>query len=269
MRFMIRCDVEGVTGIVHPSQVNPDSPGAAYGLEMLRHDLSAVIEGLLTTGDHEIWIYDMHHHGRNLDMRRLNPCSRIVCGKPHYLPGNLGGLTAEFDGLILLGLHSKAGTGELLSHTYESQVRNITLNGVSVGEIGMEAALAGELGVPAVMLTGDSAGCAEARALLGDIVTVMVKDSLGQHAAVCYPTTRTGELLQAGASAAAEKATSIKPFKIDPPVTLVISLENSPFADHVRAKLAPHTQSDGSIMLKSDSLANAWLQYLLAKPPAA
>lgn len=269
MRFMIRCDVEGVTGVTHSSQVSPDSPTCAYGLDMLRHDLNAVVDGLLTAGDHEIWVYDMHYYGRNLDMRRLNQRLRVICGKPPYLPGNVGGLTAEFDGQILLGLHSKAGSGELLCHSYEHQIRNILLNGTSVGEIGLEAALAGELGVPTIMVTGDSAGCAEARSLLGEVVTVTVKDSLGLNAAVCYPTTRTGELLQAGASAAAEKTTSMKPFRITPPVTLGIVLENGSFADHVRAKLAPHTQQDGSVNIPADSVAAAWLQYLLARPPMA
>ena len=75
---------------------------------MLRHDLNAVVDGLLTAGDHEIWVYDMHYYGRNLDMRRVNQRLRVICGKPHYLPGNVGGLTAEFDGQILLGLDRPA-----------------------------------------------------------------------------------------------------------------------------------------------------------------
>jgi len=146
----------------------------------------------------------MHYYGRNLDMAQLDSRVRVVCGKPLYRPGNVGGLTADFDGQILVGLHSMAGTGELLSHSYEHEVQQLILNRVPVGEIGMEAALAGELGVPTIMVTGDSAGCAEARALLGDITTVAVKDSISLHGGVCYPTAATGAWLRDGAHAAAD-----------------------------------------------------------------
>ena len=266
MKLMIRCDMEGVTGVVHPTQASAESPDFSYGLEMLHHDINAVVDGLLTTGDHEIWIYDMHFSGRSLHMARLDPHVRVVCGKPHYRPGNVGGLTSDFDGLILVGFHSKAGTGQLLAHSYERHIQDIRLNNISVGEIGIEAALAGEMAVPPILVTGDSAGCAEAHALVEDVVTVAVKDSLGPTTAVCYPTADTGARPRAGARLAAERADEFEPFRVKHPATLSIGLENGPFADHVRGKMGPHTQKDGSIRVQADSLALAWQKFLEAKP---
>jgi len=266
MRLMIRCDVEGVTGVVHPTQADPASPGFAYGVDMLHEDVNAVVAGLLSTGDHEIWIYDMHYYGRNLDMRRLDPHVRVVCGKPFYRPGDVGGLTADFDGQILVGLHSKAGTGELLSHSYEHQIQDIVLNGVSVGEIGMEAALAGELGVPTILVSGDSAGCTEAATLISGILTVPVKDSLGLHHGVCYPVPRTGEWLRMGAARAVTKHDRIRPYAVKPPISLVLQLEGGAFADHVRSRLQSCVLPDGRLEIKADSVAAAWLQYLQARP---
>ena len=90
--------------------------------------------------------------------------------------------------MILLGLHSKDGTpGGLLPHTYEHDIADLILNGVSTGEIGMEAAIAGDFGVPTVMITGDSAGVAEAASLLPGIQTVTTKWSLSETGAVCLP----------------------------------------------------------------------------------
>ena len=266
MRLMIRCDVEGVTGVVHPTQADPASPGFAYGVDMLHEDVNAVVAGLLSTGDHDIWIYDMHYHGRNLDMRRLDPQVRVVCGKPFYRPGDVGGLTAEFDGQLLVGLHSKAGTGELLSHSYEHQIQNIVLNGVAMGEIGMEAALAGELGVPTIFVGGDSAGCAEAAALIDGIVTVPVKDSLGLHQGVCYPVPKTGEWLRDGAQRAVAKLKDVRPYATKPPISLVLQLEAGDFADHVRSRLRSCVRPDGRLEIKADSVAAAWLQYLQVRP---
>ena len=266
MRIMIRCDVEGVTGVTHPSQADGVSVGFAYGLAMLHADVNAVVSGLRATGEHDIWIYDMHNDGRNLNMAQLDAGVRVLCGKPPYRPGNIGGLTEDFDGQILLGLHSMAGTGELLAHNYEHEVKHLLLNDVPVGEIGIEAALAGELGVPTILVTGDSAGCAEAHALLGDIPTVSVKESLGPHAGICYPTALTGSWLQDGTRSALESAKSLSPYRVTPPVKLSMILDDGPFSNHVRAKLADAVQPDGALLLTGDSVAAVWQRFLLAKP---
>lgn len=265
MRLMIRCDMEGVTGVVHPAQVTPESPGYGFGLAMLHYDLAAVIQGLFSAGNHEIWIYDMHAYGRNLDLARLDGRVRVVSGKPHYQPGNLGGLTAGFDGQILLGLHCKAGSGELLAHSYEPQIRDILLNGVSVGEIGLEAALAGEFGVPTVLVTGDSAGCAEARALLGHLPTVAIKDSLGPTAGLCYPVEHTGALLREGARNAVTAVDYAFPYTVAPPITLTFYFEDGVFAAQLRNNLREFALDDGSIAITADSVAEAWARYLGAK----
>jgi D-amino peptidase len=62
-------------------------------------------------------------------------------------------LDASFTGLILLGFHSKRNTGELLHHSYEPDIKDLILNGISVGEIGIETAIAGDWNVPLVMIT--------------------------------------------------------------------------------------------------------------------
>jgi len=84
VKVMIRCDMEGVTGVVHPSQAEPGGSGFAYGVGMLHNDVNAAVEGFLAAGAREVWIYDMHCGGLNLDMDRLDPRVRAVCGKPFY-----------------------------------------------------------------------------------------------------------------------------------------------------------------------------------------
>ena len=54
-------------------------------------------------------------------------------GKPNVVsPAN--GLNQKFDGLMMVGFHAKAQTpGTLLTHTYDLDIRDLTINGVSVG----------------------------------------------------------------------------------------------------------------------------------------
>ena len=63
-------------------------------------------------------------------------------------------------------------------------VNDSQLNGRSVGELGLNAALAGVFGVPVVLVSGDAALASEAHDLLGeDVATVIVKEAVARHAA--------------------------------------------------------------------------------------
>ncbi|MCK5801201.1 MAG: M55 family metallopeptidase [Lentisphaeria bacterium] len=158
-RIMVRCDIEGVSGVVSYEQAEPGRPEYAVGHRLFMADLLALIEGLSEGGTEEIVIYDEHYYGRNVDLTAIPEHVSVICGKPPYREDWAGGLDESFDGVVLLGFHSKFGTPDgLLHHSYELDIRDLRLNGVSVGEIGMEAAIAGDVGVPVLLVTGDSAG---------------------------------------------------------------------------------------------------------------
>jgi len=65
---------------------------------------------------------------------------------------------------------------------------------------------------------------------------------------------------------AIEQTRTISPYRVSAPVTLAIILDDSPFADHVRTKLADVVQADGSLLLTGDSVVICWQRYLQAKP---
>src|SRR4051812_29902750 len=161
--FHIRCDMEGVSGVVNLAQVTPNAPEYAQAREWFMAELLGLIEGLREGGATDVSVYDEHWFGRNIDLARIPSGVRVFVGKPPYRADWAGGLDGSHAGMILHGLHSMDGTGETLAHTYEPDFRAITLNGVSVGEVGMEAAVAGDWDVPLVLVIADSAGAAEAR----------------------------------------------------------------------------------------------------------
>ncbi|HEX2949030.1 MAG TPA: M55 family metallopeptidase, partial [Armatimonadota bacterium] len=66
-KYMIRCDIEGVSGVVSYRQTEPGNSEYEFGLRMFRSDLCACIDGLLDGGADEIVIYDEHYYGRNID----------------------------------------------------------------------------------------------------------------------------------------------------------------------------------------------------------
>jgi len=261
-KYMIRCDIEGVSGVVSYEQAEPGKAEYEFGQRMFTFDLIALIEGLHTGGADEVWIYDEHYYGRNIDLYLLPPYAKAICGKPPYQPDWAGGLDETFAGLALLGFHSKADTpGGLLPHSYELDIQDLRLNGISVGEIGMEAAIAGDYGVPTVLVVGDSAGVAEAKALLPGVVGVSVKESMSASGAICYPTNVTSACIREEAMNVVTNPPDVRPMSLGKNVELAVTLREGPYLASVR-KLFDQMLTDGNtLVLKGKSATDVWSQY--------
>jgi D-amino peptidase len=154
------------------------------------------------------------------------------------------GIGPEVDGVFFIGYHAAAGTTEaVLAHTWSGAlVAGLWLNGREVGEVGLNAALAGAYGVSVVLVAGDRAVTEEARDLLGAIETVAVKEGVTRTAALClHP-----EVAQERIAQAAERALrcEVDPFVLSPPITLRLACRRSGQAD--RAALMPDSERVGA-----------------------
>jgi D-amino peptidase len=264
-KYMVRCDIEGVSGVVSYEQAEPGKPEFALGQRLFMSDLLALLAGLNDGGADEIVVYDEHFYGRNIDLDRLPENVTAICGKPHYRPDWAGGLDETFTGLILLGFHSKRGTGELLHHSYEPDIRELRLQGatpsgkiaVSVGEIGIETAIAGDFAVPLVMITADSAGVAEARELAPGTVGVSVKESLGATGGACPSALRTARMIREAARGVVENPPAVTPWKINDP-ELTVAFNPGPYREAFRRRFA--TEED-SVTIRKNSVTACWAWY--------
>ena len=185
MKVFISFDMEGVAGIVDWSQCLP--PGQPYeeGRRLLLGEVNAAIDGALAAGATEIVCNDSHGAMNNLDPELLHGQATYVSGrhKPLYM---MQGLEAGADVVFMVGYHgSISGESSILSHTYNpSVVSHVTLNGVRVGESGINALVALACGVPIGLITGDRQTAAEADPFLADAERVVVKESFTRFGAV-------------------------------------------------------------------------------------
>jgi len=261
-KYMVRCDIEGVSGVVSYEQAEPGKPEYEFGQRMFMADLLALLEGLKAGGADEVIIYDEHYYGRNIDLGALPDCASAICGKPPYRSDWAGGLDSSFAGVILLGFHSKVGTpGGLLNHTYEPDIRSLRLNGISVGEIGIEAAVAGDFGVPVVMVTADSAGVAEAEALLPGTVGVVVKESLGESAGCCYPLSVSTQRIRTAAQTVVQSPPPVKPYATGEAVVLEVELNDGPYLDAVRSHVGGEMKDERTLIISANSATAVWAAY--------
>src|SRR6476646_3634816 len=181
--------MEGVAGIVKWQQTSGGEKLYDEGRVLYTEEINAAVRGVKAAGATEIVVMDCHGAGKgwtfnSLIAEDLDPdCEFVIQNEwTEYTEF----LEQGCDAALFVGMHAKAGTRDgLLSHTVSSsQWTNLSFNGVSVGESGINAALCGQWGCPVLLVTGDQAVSREARALLGDgLTTVAVKTSLGRYSA--------------------------------------------------------------------------------------
>ena len=253
MRYLVMTDIEGVTGVT----TFPQAENSEFGREMLMNDLIAVLYGIKEAGAESI-VYDMHTDGRNVDISRID--APVVMGKP--IRGDLwrgvGG--SGIDGLFLLGLHTMQHTGHLLAHSYLREYDAIYLNGLLVGEIGIEAALAGEQGIPLKFVSGDDMGCLEAKKLIDNVVACPVKTSLGDDTAICPPPAVTAKALKAAAKEAV--TADIKPFDVKGPYEIKIVYSECRYLEIMKEIHPEIFVDERTVVMKGEDLLKTWSQYL-------
>ena len=138
------------------------------------------------------------------------------------------GIDSTFDAVLFVGYHTGTTNPEgVRAHTMSSaNFADVRLNGVSVPEAGLNAAIAGHFGVPVVLVTGDEAVVKETRALLGDVEGAVVKWPYGFHSARTLTPEASCELIRERAKAAVSRARGRKPWRLTAPVTLELRFKN-------------------------------------------
>jgi len=255
VKIYIIIDMEGITGVVSPDkQAKPGSPGYEEAREFLMSDLNATVQGALEGGASQVLIYDMHYYGLNVILDKLHPKAKIIMGNPHVVSPEMG-LNDTFKAMLMIGFHAMAETkGALLPHTYSYDMKALYLNGVLMGEIGMEAAIAGTYGIPLVMLSGDSKGMEEAEKILEDWTkpeTATVKYAISEGGALCFSPSLTRDIIKRKAASALRRIDHFKPYSCpklsDPDYDYLIELEFYE-ASHVEKALAAVEETEEKII---------------------
>jgi D-amino peptidase len=208
----------------------------------MTNEATAAIQGALDAGATRVLVNDSHWEMRNLLAEELHPAAELLSGGPKRL-SMVEGIDGGFDAAMFVGYHAMAGTRDaIIDHTYTSRVYQARINGQAVGELALNAAIAGVNNVPVALVSGDQALAGEARALLGNgVETVVVKEAVGRFAARSLAPTVACERLRAAASTALKRAHD--PFTFQRPIRLEVDFVVSQMAD--MAELVPGSVRTG------------------------
>jgi D-amino peptidase len=232
LKIFVSVDMEGISGIVHPSQTGSDPTEYELGRTLMAKDVNAAIEGMLSAGVSEIVVSDGHGHKRNIRAEDLHESAVLVRGSPKPL-AQMEGIDSAFDAVILIGYHAKRGTKYgIIDHTISSRVvDSVLVNGVEMGEMGLNAGIAGYYGIPLIFVSGDLAVTREVEALLPQTITVAVKEAVSRTAAKCLHPNKARLLIKQGVLKAIKSRDRIQPYIINPPIVLIARFIDSLMAD--------------------------------------
>ena len=239
MKVFISIDMEGICGVVSEIETDPIKGGEAYqrNRHLMTQEANAAVEGCLKAGATEVLVADSHWNFDNLIPEELHEAAMLLRGTPRSF-SMVQDLDSSYDAALFIGYHARAGTPRaILDHTYSGTIASVRVNDTEVGETGINAYLAGHHGVPVVLVTGDWAVTAEAKALIGNVHTVAVKDATGATSARNLHPKKAREQIRTEAAKALREAKTIAPLRAKMPIRMVVEFRGTYAAD--RAAMIP------------------------------
>lgn len=227
MRVYVITDLEGVCGVVEPSDVHSEGGRYAMARKMLTQEVNHACKGAFRGGAESVVVLNGHgaDHAYNVDYEALEGPVEHIVGTPwdRYLPG----LDESVDLVFQLGAHARSGTPlALLEHTMSSAAwHSFRLNGQEISEMGLIGYCAGHFGASVGLVSGDAAACAEGRELFPGVITVETKTALSRTAGrlKMWP-----EVMEEIEAAAADAVMRPERFKSYPRLTsCVLEVENA------------------------------------------
>jgi D-amino peptidase len=231
VKVFVTVDLEGISGVYAEEQTDPAGAGYAASRQFMRADLDAVLEGCFEAGANEIVVNDSHDKGSNLSSAGLPAGVSLASGSPSSL-SMMTGIDASFDAMLAIGYHACAGTAAaVLEHTYTYKIFSVAVDGQNVGELAINAAVAGSFGVPVVFVSGDDKVAKEAMAAVAGVHAAVVKYGDYRTSARLVAPTVAHERIRGGVAAA---LTAARPNVLDwRGKTLVVTFSRVSFADVV------------------------------------
>ena len=256
-RVYISVDLEGISGVNGEDQTSAGQAEYGRARKLMAEDANAAIRGAFEGGATEVVVNDSHGGQRNLLPEDLDPRARLISHSfKRY--GMMEGLDESFDAIIFVGYHAKADTPRgLFAHTGSGVIRDLQINGRSVGEGGMNAALAAWYGVPVVVVTGDDMAVAQVKEDVPGIRGVAVKRAINTRASELKPLMQARREIQEAARDGVANAKKTAPQR-QPPVRVTLQYRNFNFPEVATAFKEIELVSPDTIRFSRDTMPEAY-----------
>ncbi|RFA36703.1 aminopeptidase [Virgibacillus dokdonensis] len=239
MKLYVSVDMEGITGLPDETFVASSMHNYERSRKMMTEEANVVIRAALAQGCLEIIVNDSHSKMNNLLIEDLHEDAQLITGdvKPFSM---MHGLDASYDAAIFVGYHARAGTFGVMSHTMIHAVRTMYINDHEIGEMGLNAYLAGFYGVPIIAVAGDDQAAKEASELIPNVTAIAVKETISRSSVKSLTPKKSAQLLTQKITEAVRNRHLVLP--LVPPDEPVLRIEFANFGQAEWANLMPGTK---------------------------
>jgi D-amino peptidase len=249
-RVYIIPDMEGMGSAVDIHEVIAGNEGEDYKdltspdywdhfRSLLTQEVDAAIRGARDGGARSFVVNE--GHGGNLFANvlpwDLDSTAMLIRGFPKPLV-MITGIDSSFGTVMFTGAHANAGSPGVMAHNFAFD--SFTINGKKLNEVGINALIAGELGVSVSLVSGDDVLIAETQQMLDNgFIPIITKRAVGRSAAITYSPAHVRKMLEEGAREAVrrERQGDFKPFTMSKPYRVEFKLRQS-YPDSIVADVA-------------------------------
>ena len=263
MKLYVSVDMEGITGIPDYTYIDSSKHNYERARKIMTDETNTVVDAAFQFGCQEVIVNDSHSKMNNILIDELHPDAFLITGgvKPLSM---MEGLNQTCGGAMFIGYHARAGMPGVLSHSMIHAVRNFSINDHIVGEMGLNAYIAGYFGVPILLVAGDDQATNEARELIPNVTTVTVKEAISRSAVKSLTPKKAGELLSKKVTEALENRHQVKP--LIPPEKPLLKIEFNNYGQAEWANLMPKTvleEGTTIVSYQADDILEAYKALLV------
>lgn len=251
-RIFISVDMEGIAGINTDRQGSRGSDDFPWARELMTEEANAAVVGAFEGGADSVVVSDSHGDMANMLPHKLDQRADLVQGTPKAPLSMMTGVEQGQAGAIFIGYHAGASTQlAVLDHTFSGICTDVRVNGESWTETTINAAIAGSMNVPVLLVAGDEACCAQAEAMLKGVRTQAVKRAYGSRVSVSMSPERARDSIRAAVAEAVRNGTDVPPFQPAGPFRLEMDFRSTMAAGE--AEIVPGTERMGALTVAYDA----------------
>ncbi len=228
-KYYISVDLEGVACAVgaYGQGLAAGTPGYTFAAAQGTREAAAAAKALFDCGAEEVYVWDCHGTGFNLEYRAFDSRVKFVIGAGSRK--RFPGLEEDFSGVLFIGYHAYDAKDATLCHVYSSSTyTGMKINGEEVGELQIDAAIAGKKGVPVLFVSSDDLCVAQAKDSFPDVVYVETKKALAWNSCISKHPDAVCEEIRTRVCAAIQKKGTV--YRIPTPFSYEVSYKRIEYA---------------------------------------
>lgn len=215
LNLLIWVDLEGISGVDNPIQVNPVSP--QYQI-YITEEANAAIGGFKRGGVEKFNVIDLHGYYPEPNIRsdlldrdaRLFTKDEILCQPWNTFMKDLGSIV---DAAAFLGCHPRRQSQGFMSHTIQyNPPIYIKINDMEISETHLSVFWSGVHDFPVILFAGDDIAMMEAASLVPNAERVVTKKSLSRSSCELLPISIVLENIEEAAYRAVSRIDEIQSY---------------------------------------------------------